>query len=100
MQHKCKVVTQAQILNSVLLKLCISTCKIFQRLHVYKLHLPYALLQLMLSLKNLLVLISTPNCIEKLLPEQDSFKMLYISHATTLTELALQRFHLWIVDNK
>ena len=35
----------------------------------------------------------TPNCIEKLLPEQDSFKMLYVSHATTLTELALQRFH-------
>ena len=54
----------------------------------------------MSSLKNLLVLISTPNCIEKLLPEQDSFKMLYISHATTLTELALQKFHLWIVDNK
>ena len=47
----------------------------------------------MLSLKNLLVLILTPNCIEKLLPEQDSFKMLYVSHATTLTELALQRFH-------
>ena len=46
-------------------------------------------LAIMLSLKNLLMLILTPNCIEKLLPEQDSFKMLYVLHA-------LQRFH--IVD--
>ena len=36
----------------------------------------------------------TPNCIEKLLSEQDSFKMLYVLHATTW--ISMQRFH--IVD--
>ena len=68
----------------------ISTSKFFKDNIIARVHKASAI---MLSLKNLLVLISTPNCIEKLLPEQDSFKMLYVSHATTLTELALQRFH-------
>ena len=99
MQYKCKVVTQAQILNSVLLKLCISTCKIFQRLHVYKLHLPYALLQLCCLWKIYLCLL-TPNCFEKLLPEQDSFKMLYGLHAAAWISIAKISFcGLWTISD-
>ena len=57
-------------------------------------------LAIMLSLKNLLVLILTPNCIEKLLPEQDSFKMLYGLHAAAWISIAKISFcGLWTISD-
>ena len=68
-------------------------------LHVYKLHLPYALLQLCCLWKIYLCLLS-PNCFEKLLPEQDSFKMLYGLHAAAWISIAKISFcGLWTISD-
>ena len=68
-------------------------------LHVYKLHLPYALLQLCCLWKIYMCLL-TPNCFEKLLPEQDSFKMLYGLHAAAWISIAKISFcGLWTISD-
>ena len=68
-------------------------------LYVYKLHLPQALLQLCCLWKIYLCLLS-PNCIEKLLPEQDSFKMLYGLHAAAWISIAKISFcGLWTISD-
>ena len=42
----------------------------------------------------------TPNFIEKLLPEQDSFKMLYVLHATTWISIAkISHCGLWTISD-
>ena len=66
---------------------------------MYKLHLPYALLQLCCLWKIYLCLLS-PNCFEKLLPEQDSFKMLYGLHAAAWISIAKISFcGLWTISD-
>ena len=54
---------------------------------MYKLLLPYALLQLCYLWQIYLCLL-TPNCIEKLLPEHDFFKILYGLRATAWISIA------------
>ena len=86
MQHKCKVVTQVQIINSMLLKLWISATRV-------QIALALCTLAIMLSLKNLLVLILTPNCIESYYLNRIPLKCyMYYKHCKDFT--------LWIVDNK
>ena len=54
---------------------------------MYKLLLPYALLQLC-CLWQIYLCLLTPNCIEKLLPEHDFFKILYGLCATAWISIA------------
>ena len=87
MQHKSKVVTQVQIINSKQLKLWISACKFFRDctctncsylMHSYN----YVVFD------KFTCVCKTPNCIEKLLPEHDFFKILYGLCATAWISIA------------